>query len=332
MKAMKSIVMTGARKSKVTEIEKPQISGDQILIKVKYTGMCHSEWYPWSVAKEGETFGHEPMGTVAEVGPDVTKFKVGDRVASLGVGYREYVAVPENRAVLVPDNVSDENAAMTEAMSCMLSAVSRFPVPVAGDTIAVVGAGYMGLGAMSLLKLKGFRKIVVIDPREEARNNALKFGATEVYSPDNIPAKYLLDWKGWGGDSLTDGNEKLDTFTAGFRNVLEFTGTESGLRLAGELVSAHGLLGIGGYHNDCDRTIDFKLWNVKAFTVENCHERRTDFQMELCKRALEMLSTGYWKFDDVVTNIYSMEEFDKANEEMDNKPSGYIKALIKCSE
>ena len=77
---MKQIVMTGPGKSKVVEVPDPVIYDDQILVKVTYTGMCHSEWYPWSVAKAGETFGHESVGVVAAVGKNVCGFKKGDRV------------------------------------------------------------------------------------------------------------------------------------------------------------------------------------------------------------------------------------------------------------
>lgn len=307
---MKTIMMQGPKKSKVIEVDIPKFNDDELLIKVKYTGMCHSEWYPWTVAIKGDKFGHEPMGVVADIGKNVLDFKIGDRVTGLGGGYSEYIVMDPKMTVHVPNNVSDEDA-VAEPLSCLISAASKIQIVVPGDSIAVVGAGYMGLGMISLFKLKGAGKIVVVDPREEARENALKFGATETYSPENLPKEYVL---------------------AGFKTVMEFTGTESGIRLAGDMVSAHGLLGIGGYHNDVDRTIDFKLWNVKAITAINCHERRVDFQTMCCKQSMELLSTGKWNFKGISNHIYSMEEFDRANDDMENKPKGYIKALVKCSD
>ena len=245
--------MEGPRKSKIVEEEIPKINENQLLVKVKYFGMCHSEWYDWSTATPGMKFGHEPMGIVAEVGKNVTGYQVGDRVSGLGNGgYAEYITMEPWMTCHVPDAVADEDA-VAEPLSCLLSAASKMPITIPGDPIAVVGAGYMGLGMVSLFKMKGAGKIVVVDPREEARENALKFGATEVYSPDNLPKEYVLGWENFG---------KLDMFTTGFKTVMEFSGTESGLRLAGDMVSAHGLLGIGVYHNDVDRLIDFNLWNV----------------------------------------------------------------------
>ena len=300
-------------------------------MKVRYTGICHSELYPWSVAQAGQTFGHEPMGTVVEVGKNVKGFQVGDRVSGLGGGYAEYIVMDPIITVHIPDNVADEDA-VVEPHSCLLSAAARVPVRDIGDAAAVVGAGYMGLGMISLLRLKGAGKVVAIDKRKEARENALRFGATEVYAPEEIPVKYMLGWNQWGKDDLTRQGEPVDIFKQGFQSVVEFTGTQDGLMLASEMVCAHGFLGIGGYHNDGMRSIDFKLWNVKAIDANSLHERRGLYQAGLCAQALEMISNGIWNFKGLATHIYKMEEFDRANRDMEEKNDGYIKGLVCCSD
>lgn len=327
---MKQIIMIGPKKSKVIETEIPKINDKQLLVKVTYTGMCHSEWYPWSIAKEGDTFGHENVGVVADMGSDVKDFHIGDRVTGLGGGgYKEYIVMEPQKTCIVPDNLNDLDA-IAEPLACILSTGQKMSPRLCGDKIAVVGAGYMGLGIISLLKAMGYGDIIAIDLRKEALDNALKFGAAEVYMPHEIPREYLLNWETWGKPDLTRDGHKTDIFNIGFKDVIEFSGTESGLRLAGELVSAHGRMGIGGYHNDGDRTIDYKLWNIKAFTSINCHERRIDYEATLCKRSLELISKDIWKFKGVTNNVYSMEEFDKANEEMETKTNGFIKGAVKC--
>ena len=108
---MKQIVMRGPRKSRVVEVPMPEFTDDQLLVKVTYTGMCHSEWYPWSVAEEGEVFGHEAVGVVAEAGRNVQGFKPGDRVTGLGGGgYKEYIVMDPVKTCHVPDNLKDEDA------------------------------------------------------------------------------------------------------------------------------------------------------------------------------------------------------------------------------
>ena len=318
---MKKLFMTGPRTSEVKDVEELVPKRGEVLVKVKYTGVCTSEWHPWSEAKAGMTMGHEPMGIIVQVGEAVKNFKVGDRVSGLAKtsAFAEYCLIDELRTLKVPDNVDDEDA-LAEPLSCIVSVASKLRIEKAGDPVVMVGVGYMGLGVMSLLKLQGAGKIIAVDVREEALENAKRFGATECYTPENIPEQYLL--REWNDD----------IWAQGLGVVSEFTGTEEGLRLAGDMTRPHGTLGVGAWHQGGDRTVDFRLWGWKAITVINTHERRDDFQFECCKNAFEMLSSGVWNYKGVSNHIYEMKDFDKANYDLENKPNNFIKALIKCSE
>ena len=64
MAMMKQVVMDGPKKSSVKMVPVPEINDDQMLVKVKYTGLCQSEWYTWATAEPGTTLCHEPMGYV----------------------------------------------------------------------------------------------------------------------------------------------------------------------------------------------------------------------------------------------------------------------------
>ncbi len=327
---MKQLVMKGPRTSEIIEVPMPVINDDQLLVKVTLTGMCHSEWYPWSVARPGDTFGHETVGVVAECGRNVKDFKVGDRVTGLGGGgYKEYIVMEPYKTCRVPDSLADEDA-IVEPLACILSAGLKMAPAMIGDAIAVVGCGYMGLGTISLFKAMGYADIVAVDPRPEARENALAFGATAVYSPDQLPELSRLGWKEIKAPDLSRDGHKADIFNIGFPNVMEFSGTESGLQLAGDMVCAHGRLGIGGYHNDGPRTIDYKLWNYKALTSINCHERRIAYEAGLCRRALMLIERGIWKFTGVTRHFYNLDEFDRANEDMASHRDNFIKGAVRC--
>ena len=184
---MRQMVMAGPGKSKIIEVPIPSYGEDEMLVKVTLTGMCHSEWYPWATAKEGDVLGHESVGVVAEVGSRVEGFRVGDRVTGLGGGaYREYIVVSPEKMAHVPDSLADEDA-ISEPLACLLSAAMKLPVETLGDTAAVVGCGYMGLGTGSLFRAMGYGNIIAIDKRPEALENAKRFGATETYLPEEIP-------------------------------------------------------------------------------------------------------------------------------------------------
>lgn len=328
---MKQLIMEGPAKSKVIEVDIPKINDNQILVKVTYTGMCHSEYYPWLTAKAGDVFGHETMGVVADVGRSVTGFKIGDRVTGLGGGgFKEYIVMEPSKTMIVPENIADEDA-VVEPLACMMSVAERMDIKTVGDEIVIVGAGYMGLGMISLFKAMGFTSVIAVDKREIALENAKKYGADKVYLTDDLPLAYKLNWQTWEKPDLTRDGHKTDIFNTGFKTVVEFSGTPDGLNLAAEMVCAHGKLGIAGYHNDGPRTLDMQLLNLKAATMYNCHERRIEYEVELCRRALKLISNNQWKFTATAKgHIYSLEEFDKGNYDMANHTDNFIKGLVKC--
>ena len=321
---MKQLVMKGPRHSVVTEFPDLTLRPGMLLVKVKYTGLCMSDWHPWDDAHEGMKLGHEPVGTVAAIGEDVCGFKLGDRVSGLSstATYAEYCLMDAKLTVHVPDDVSDEDA-VAEPLGCLVSAAGKTRPRKAGDTMVVVGTGYMGLGIVSLYRMMGAGEIIAVDPRAEARENALAMGATVAYHPDEVPDLYRFTEFIVGGP----GPQKT-----GFPIVQEFAGTEEALRLAGDMTAINGTLGIGGWHQGGDRVLDIRQWGWKGLTAINTHERDSLYQIECCKNALEMIRTRRWPFVGMSRNIYALNEFDKANIDMENKPAGFIKALIRCSD
>jgi len=221
---------------------------------------------------------------------------------------------------------------VVEPFGCLMSVGTRMMPKVFGDEVAVVGAGYMGLGMISMFRALGYNNIVAIDKRDIALENAMKYGASRAIHPEELEKHEYLNWETWDVPDLKRDGHTTDIFNTGFQNVMEFAGTPDSLKLAGDLVCAHGRLGIGGFHNDDMRTVDFKLLNMKAIDMINCHERRIEYEAELCRRALDLISKDIWKFRGLSNHIYSMEEFDKANEDMITHRDNFIKGLVKCDD
>jgi len=198
-KMMKAVITVGPKKSVIKEVNMPTMDDDSVLIKLKYVGVCCSEHYDWANSPNGGAFGHEPMGIIAAVGKNVKGFQVGDRVSGMwgstlpGAGAMvEYaVANPNvsyNTIIKLPDTLRDEDMVL-EPLACMFSAISKVKDTMPGTRVCVVGCGYMGCGAISLLKCRGFY-VVAVDIRESSRKDALKFGADEVYTPEEALEKY----------------------------------------------------------------------------------------------------------------------------------------------
>ncbi|KAI5954826.1 hypothetical protein KGF57_003850 [Candida theae] len=194
-------------------VRKPK-SG-QLLLKIGAVGLCHSDLhviYEGLDCGDNYVMGHEIAGTVAAVGEDVTGYKVGDRVACVGPngcgeckycrgstdnvckqafgdwfglgndgGYQQYLLVQRPRnLVRVPGNVSfDVAAASTDAVLTPYHAIKMAKVSPTSNVL-MVGAGGLGGNAIQIAKAFG-AKVTVLEKKKEARDQAKKLGADEVY-------------------------------------------------------------------------------------------------------------------------------------------------------
>jgi (R,R)-butanediol dehydrogenase/meso-butanediol dehydrogenase/diacetyl reductase len=158
--------------------------------------------------------GHEFAGEVVEVAKGVTQFKVGDRLApdvllycgecfwcqrhqvslcdklaALGLmgdgGLAEYCRLPVNMAIPVPNGLPDEHAAMAEPLSVAVRAVRRGRL-APGETVAVFGAGAIGLFCLQVARAAGAGEVFVVEPLAYRRALARQLGASEVIDPTQV--------------------------------------------------------------------------------------------------------------------------------------------------
>lgn len=317
---MKHVIMKGPKTSAVADIRDVESNDDEVLIKLKYVGVCMSEHYGWSVAKEGAAFGHEPMGVIAAVGRNVTEYKIGDRVSGLwgstlpgSGGMVEYAVADPRKSVIVkiPDALRDTDAIL-EPLACIMSAVSKAKIPMPGTRVCVVGAGYMGCGAISLLKTRG-AYVVAVDIRAESLENAKKYGADEIYLADEAKKTFL---------------PIHSTNGTGFDVVMEWGETEESLDLAINLTNYCGQLCIGAYHTGGKRLVDVQQLNVKAIECLSVHPREAQLNKIGAQNAVKLLCSGEWNFTNIPTKIYPRNKFDQAQEEIETKYGKYMKAAI----
>jgi len=165
--------------------------------------------------------------------------------------------------------------------------------------------------------LRGPVKIIGIDVRKEGLEHALKFGADDVFFPQDVPLSYkVADW---------------DHMDGGVNVAIEASGSQSGLTLAGEMACVHGALSIVGYHQNGMRTVNMELWNWKALTVINAHERRNSEHVKHMKAGLPMITKGAFNMKDMITDEFLMNDVDEAFSALKNKREGYIKSVIRIS-
>jgi threonine dehydrogenase-like Zn-dependent dehydrogenase len=310
--------LVAPQQSAVVEEAAREPGESEVLIRIGTCGVCASELHPWmdGVSNYPYRFGHEPVGVVERVGPGVDGLAEGDRVTGLfQKAFSDLCIVREEEILRVPEGVADESA-LGEPLACLVNAQRRTPIQLA-DRVALIGLGYMGLGMLQLMKLRVPSKIVAIDIREEARVKARELGADEVYHPSDVPEEYFLtEFQDW------DSERGLDV-------VVEASGSQPGLTLAGKLVRAHGVLSILGYHQGGDRQVDVQMWNWKAIGVVNAHVRRREDLMESMRIGLALEEKGLIDLGGLVTHRFGLDEVDQAYAALRDKPSGFIKAVVR---
>ena len=206
---MKAGVVHGKEDIRYEEIETPKVKKGQVLVKVKYTGICGSD-----VPRVNQgtahfvpiVLGHEFSGTIAEVGEGVTSVKKGDHVAGIPLvpcmecedcqkgnyslcknydfigshsfgSYAEYAAVPEKNVVKFSDDVSFEKGAFFEAATVALHGLERTDFK-GGKTVAILGGGTVGMMTMQWAKIFGAKTVVVFDIVDERLQLGMRLGAT----------------------------------------------------------------------------------------------------------------------------------------------------------
>lgn len=318
---MKKLVGISPCKTELIDVEEPQItSGNEVKIKIKYCGVCMSEHYDWSIGVN-KGFGHEPIGVVTEIGENVKWIKVGDRVSGLFDGSAEYAVTESENVFVLPDGISDTEGVL-EPLSCLISAVTKVRIKVIGERVAVVGCGYMGCGAISLLKLRG-AYVVAVDINPESVKNALKYGADEAYLVDELPSSCLY---------IPGSGLNFDGEPGGFSLVMEWGETNESLDLAIKMTQKCGQLAIGAYHTGEKRLVDVQMLNVKAIDCLSTHPREVDLSRDGCKNSIKLMESGAWNYKHVPTKVYPISRFDEAQGDLSNKFGKYLKAVVEFTD
>ena len=209
VKSTRSLVSAGTERmlvefGKAGWVEKARRQPDKIrmvLDKIKTDGLQPTLTAVMNKLDQPLALGYCNVGEVSEIGPGVTDFTLGDRVASNGK-HAEIVRVPVNLCAHIPDNVSDDEAAFTVIGAIALQGV-RLIQPTLGEVVVVTGLGLIGLMAVQLLLASGCR-VLGLDFDKEKLALARKFGAEIVdlsTGEDPLMAAQSLT-RGYGVDAV----------------------------------------------------------------------------------------------------------------------------------
>ncbi|MDB5905299.1 MAG: Alcohol dehydrogenase GroES domain protein [Betaproteobacteria bacterium] len=315
---MRASVITAPGEATLRSVERPEPARGQVLLQLEGSGVCASSIPLW----EGRTWfdypqppgapGHEGWGRVAAVGEDVTQLKVGDRVAALTYrAHAEYDIADANAVVPLPASLGDA-AVPGEPLGCAYNIFRRSGIE-AGQTVAIVGIGFLGALLTRLASHAGAR-VIAITRRRFALEIAREFGASETIAMDDH-WRILEEVK-----RLTDGRW--------CERVIEAVGLQWPLDLAGELTAERGRLIIAGYHQDGPRQVNMQMWNWRGIDVVNAHERDPRVYVEGIRGAVELMSAGVLDPSPLYTHRFPLDELGRALELTRERPDGFLKAVV----
>lgn len=342
---MKVAVMTAIRKMEFTEAPIPTPQDDEVLVKVEYVGICGSDVHYFETGAIGDfvveppfVLGHEAGGTVVEVGKNVKHLKVGDRVA-LEPGktcghcefcrtgkynlcpdviffatppvdgvYQEYVAHEADLCFKIPDNMSTMEAALIEPLAVGFHAANQGGAH-AGQTAVIMGAGCIGLVTLLALKAEGVSTIYVVDVVNKRLEKAMELGATAVINgkEKNTVEEIARLTEGRGADLYID--------TAGS----QFTVSQ-----AIESAKKGGTIVLVGYPASGEMTLPISNLINKELTVKSIFRYRHIYPM-----AIESVAAGNCDVKKIVTNIYDLDDIQRAFDEAIEDKENIVKSVIK---
>ena len=326
---MKAVLFYAPGDIRYGETARPQPGPGQVLVEIQAALTCGTDLktyrrgHPVLIKETPAVFGHEWAGTIAELGPGVEGFSVGQRVvapnsapcgrcfycrrdrpslcedlAFLNGAYAEFIAVParivEKNLVLIPDGVTFRQAALAEPLACAIHGIERSRIAL-GDTVCVIGHGPIGLMLTRLARLKGARAIIV------GRNPfklqlARQFGADALVDISAVPDPVQAV------RALTPGGRGVDV-------AIEAVGSPETWEQAIAMARPGGLVNLfGGCKSGTHIQVDTRRLHYEELEIIGVfhHTPRT------MRTALSLIASGLIDADALITHEMPLEKLEEA--------------------
>lgn len=341
---MKAAVMEKVGVIKMMDLPKPEPKDDEVLVHIKHIGICGSDIHYYEAGRIGDyvvekpiILGHESAGVVEAVGKNVTKIKVGDRVA-LEPGHTcgkcefcmtgrynlcpdvvfmatppydgafcEYKAWPAHMAFKLPDNMTTEEGALIEPLAVGMHAANLANAAI-GQTAVILGSGCIGLCTLLSLKARGVTKIYISDVIAKRLEKAKELGAAEVIDA-----------------SKTDTIEEIMRLTdgKGCDMVFETAGNRITTAQTSRLVKIGGTIVLVGMAPDPKVMYDFGPLSNKEATIKTVFRYRNIYPT-----AIEAVSGGIIPIKEIVSDRFTLDQTPEAMEYSVKNKADIVKAVI----
>jgi threonine 3-dehydrogenase len=322
----------------MTDAEKPECGYNDLLIKIKKTAICGTDvhiykWDDWSqkTIPVPMVVGHEYVGEVAAMGDGVRGFEIGDRVSgeghitcghcrncragrrhlcrnTYGVGvnrpgaFAEYLALPAENAFKLPDDVSDEMAAIFDPFGNAVHTALAFDL--VGEDVLITGAGPIGIMAAAVARHVGARHVVITDVNEYRLDLARKMGVTRAVDVSK--------------EKLSDVMNELG-MKEGFDVGLEMSGVPSAFSQMLETINHGGKIAMLGIPPE-NVAIDWNEVIFKGLVIKGIYGRE---MFETWYKMASLLQSGL-DISPILTHEMPIDDFEKGFETMVSGQSGKV--------
>ena len=315
---MRAGVLAGPGHIRMETVALPEPGPEQVRVRLEGCGVCASNLTPWAGPEwmqfptEPGALGHEGWGVVDAVGDRVQGISPGDRVAALSYkSYAEYDLAEANAVVPLPVSLAGQPFP-GEPLGCAMNIFRRSEIE-AGQTVAIVGIGFLG-AILTRLATNAGARVIAISRRSFSLEVARQFGAAETITMDDHTA-VIGSVKELTGGVFCD-------------RVIEAVGKQWPLDLAAELTRERGRLIVAGYHQDGPRQVNMWLWNWRGLDVINAHERDPKVYMQGIREAVDAVASGRLDPTPLYTHRFPLERLGDALNATRDRPDGFLKALV----
>jgi threonine dehydrogenase-like Zn-dependent dehydrogenase len=315
---MRAAVLTGPGRISIEEVPRPEPGLGQVRVCLEGCGVCASNLTPWAGPEwmqfptEPGALGHEGWGVVDALGDGVAGLAIGDRVAALSYkSYAEYDLADADAVVRLPESLAGQPFP-GEPLGCAMNIFRRSEI-AEGQTVAIVGIGFLGAILTRLTSSAGAR-VIAVSRRPFSLQVARNMGAAEAIAMDDHNA-IIGQVKELTGGVFCD-------------HVIEAVGKQWPLDLAGELTRERGRLIIAGYHQDGPRQVNMWLWNWRGLDVINAHERDPKVYVQGIREAIDAVASGRLDPSPLYTHRFPLEELDKALDATRDRRGDFLKASV----
>jgi len=315
---MRAAVLTGPGQVRLDEVEVPEPGPGQVRVRLEGCGVCASNLTPWAGPEwmnfptEPGSLGHEGWGIVDAVGDGVAGVSAGDRVAALSYkSYAEYDLADAEAVVPLPASLAGKPFP-GEPLGCAMNIFRRSEIE-AGQTVAIVGIGFLG-AILTRLATDAGARVIAVSRRPFSLEVAREMGAAETISMDDHQGII----------------ERVRDLTGGVfcDRVIEAVGKQWPLDLSAELTRERGRLMVAGYHQDGPRQVNMWLWNWRGLDVINAHERDPAVYVQGIREAVDAVASGRLDPTPLYTHTFPLDRLDDALNATRDRPDGFLKALV----